>query len=140
MMMHSFEFLRIEKQADNIEQEVEFYFFVYQISLVLTNMSIISELLSIDAQTDPNMAAYLFGMVDGLIYHNKKIIHQSSEFISSSDNQALNESYRKTIQYLNRINVILKPLEIHLIKASGEDPKKVKEQLESWWALAKGKR
>jgi hypothetical protein len=37
------------------------------------------------------------------------------------------------------LNVVLEPLEIPLIKASGEDPKKVKVQLEWWLALLTGK-
>lgn len=139
MTRHSSEFLRIKKQSGNLEQEQELNIFVYQMSTTLANLSIIGDLLNEKYLTNPSIAAYLFGMVNGLIYQNNKIIRQSSEIISSSDNQALKESYRKTIPYLHRMNVILEPLEIPLIKASGDDPKKVKEQLEWLWEITVGK-
>ena len=130
MSMHSIEFIRLDKQADDTEQELEHYLFVYQITSVLTNLSIIGDLLNEKYLINPSVAAYLFGMVNAHIYHNKRLIRQYSEYVSSSDNQTLKESYQKTIEYLNKINDLLEPLEIPLIKASGEDPQKVKQQIE----------
>ncbi len=138
MSMHSMEFIRLAKQADDTEQELEHYIFIYEITYMLTNLSIIRDLLNENYLTNPSVAAYAFGMVNGHIDNNKRLIRQYSEYVSSSDNQTLKESYQKTIEYLNRINDLLEPLEIPLIKASGEDPKKVKEQLEWWGVLIKG--